>query len=290
MKMKTLNEVLGAFKQDSHTVRLCDAIFGVVPGAPKFAFYNTLEGAVARVAGGDPAILKAAQDLAASDEMRKALWVTDALDSADAGISIYTGLRNLLILVSGEKKGRRTFEADPGQATDAALKAAGLAYMVYKMFPGSVAEKVKAFRETPAGQELAIYYGVAEIALPFTDNLVESGANVITRLLAAKKDEVAAKFTALGAGEELRQAAGVAEQLAGPLGSCADEAKNHTPTLMEKIKANLPSGATIANVADSSTGMLATAVDLLPVWRFLGGRAVAEACALRAKKELIPSA
>ena len=53
MPEKNLDEVLGQFNNDDYTVKLCSTIFGVIPGTPDFAFYNNLEGAVQRLAGGD---------------------------------------------------------------------------------------------------------------------------------------------------------------------------------------------------------------------------------------------
>lgn len=284
MRTRSVEEVLGAFDRDCHTVNLCDALFKVVPGGPAFVFYNTLEGAVARIAAGDATVLKAASELAATDDARKAVWVADKLDTVDAGIGIYTSVKNLLSLVRGRKGNARTFEADPQQATDAALKAAGVAYMVHKLFPGSVAEKVDLFWDTPAGQELATYYAAAEIALPFTDNMVEAGTNLLSGLFASKRSDVAAKFAAVGEDDALNQASGVLDQLTKPLGEYVDRAKGQIATISEQIKAHLPSASKLGNLADSATGALATGVDLMPVWRFLGSRLVAEACVLRAKK------
>ncbi|HPJ38765.1 MAG TPA: hypothetical protein PLT75_09990, partial [Spirochaetota bacterium] len=63
-----------------------------------------------------------------------------------------------------------------------------------------------------------------------------------------------------------------------------DIAKGHTGTVMQSVRSFLPSAATVGNVADSVTGAAATAMDVMPVWRFLGSRLAAEACVIRAVK------
>ena len=266
----SIKDVLGQFNEGDITVKLCSSIFGIIPGGPDFVFYNNLDGAVSRLAGGDPDIKEKAKNLAKSEEMSKALWVADKIDTADAGISIYTGVKNLFSLFGDKKASKRTFEADPQQATDAALKAAGLSFMIYKMFPGGVGEKINLFKETPAGQELAIYYAVAEVALPFTDNLVEGGANVISNLLSKHKGDMTDKFSSVVGSDALGQATGVLDQFSAPLGGYVDQAKGHTGAITEKVKGFLPSAATVANVADSATGAIATGLDVMPVWRFPG--------------------
>ncbi len=285
MADKTVESVLGEFKSDDLTVKLVSTIFGVVPGGPSFVFYNNLEGAVGRIAGGDPAVLEKARALAAGDDMKRAIWVADKLDMADAGLGVYSGVKNLLGLFGGSKgEAKRTFESDPQQATDAALKAAGLAYMIHKMYPGGIGEKIGMFRETPAGQELAIFYAVAEVALPFTDNLVEGGANLVQKLLSSRKGDMDSKFSSVVGSDALQQASGVLGQFTAPLGGYVDQVKGHTGPIADKVKSFLPSAATAMNIGDSATGVAATGIDLMPVWRFLGGRVVAEACALRAMR------
>ena len=286
MAEKSLEEVLGEFNSDDYTVKLVSAIYSIIPGSPEFVFYNNLEGAVNRIAPGNPDVLAKAQALAKSEEMKKALWVTDAIDMADSALGLYSGIKNVFSLFGKKEEKKRTFESDPQQATDAALKAVGLSYMIYKMYPGGVTEKIGAFKNTPAGKELAIYYGVAEVALPFTDNLAEGGSNLISKLMSNKEGDMTSKFTSFAGADALGQAKGVMEQFTGPLGEYVDAAKGHTGPIMEKVKGFMPSAATALNVGDSVTGAVATGVDMMPVWRFLGGRVVAEACAYRAANGL----
>ncbi|MBE7440563.1 MAG: hypothetical protein HS115_19105 [Spirochaetales bacterium] len=281
--MSKLEESLSQYKADNLTVKLCSTIFQVVPGGPEFVFYDNLEAGVKRhnpSAGAD--VVERARTLGASDDAAKAIWVADALDTADAGLGIYTGVKNLFSLF-GKSAGpaKRTFEADPQQAADAALKGVGLAYMIHKLFPGSIAEKVNAFKSLKAGQEIATYYAVAEVALPFADNLVEGGGNLVEKLMNSNTGAIKDKFAGFAGAEAFSQATGVLSQLTAPLEGYISAAKGHTDAVMERIKGYLPGAM---NVADSVSGAAATGVDLMPVWRFLGARLVVEACAYRAER------
>ncbi len=284
-----LKDILGDFDKDDYTVKLCNGVFSVVPGAPDFEFYNDLEDALDRVVGYDEVddmddeeyddLYYAVKDLTKEEDAEDALWAADKIDTADTGLSIVTGVRNLVDMFSDKKDDGRTFEADPQQAADAALKGLAMAYMIYKLFPGSIKEKVEQFLEIPAGKEMAIYYAAVEIALPFADNLVEGGAAAVNKLMDKFGGGVGDKFTSVFGGGALGDANKVMGEFAGPLGGFVDQAKGHGSAIMDKIKGYLPSAATVANVADSATGAIATGADLMPVWRFLGARMVAEACA-----------
>lgn len=276
---KGVNEILGQFKQEDYTVKLCSSLFSVVPFAPQFSFYNNLEGAAQRMGAG-PDVLARAQQIAASEDIAKAVWVADALDTSDKLIAGYAGVKNLLSLFGGSAPAARSFESDPQQATDAGLKALGLAYMIYRLFPGSVQEKINAFKDLPAGQEAALYYATAEIALPFADNVVDQGATVVQKLVNKHGGDIQGKFAQFAGADQVQSAMGMLESLTKPLDEYVNKAKQYASPIADKIKQYLPSAM---NLADSATGVVASGVDLLPVWSFLGGRLAAEACILRAK-------
>lgn len=282
--MSKLEETLGRYEADHLTVKLCSSIFQVVPGGPEFRFYNDIEGGVRRHAtGASSDLIARTKTLIAGEDASQALWVADALDTADAGLGIYAGLKNLLgVLRKGDDPGKRTFEADPQQATDAALKAVGLAYMIHKLFPGSVSEKISAFGRLKAGQEIMTYYAVAEVALPFADNLVEGGGNLIGKLTNTHQGAIKERFSRFAGSDAFTQATGVLGPLTAPLEKHVNQAKGHTKAVVTRIKDYLPGAM---NAADSLTGVAATGLDLRPVWRFLGSRLVVEACAYRAERE-----
>ena len=283
MPGKTITEVLEKFNATDYSVKLCEAIFGVIPGMQPFQFYNNIEGAAQRIAGGDTAILDKAREIASTPEVQTAVWVADAIDKADMGISVISGVKNLMSLFGGAKQAS-TFEADPQQAADAVMKAAAIAYIIHKLFPGEITAKISHFRELPAGNEIAMFYAMADVALPFADNLVSGGASLISTLFSRHSQEMTQKFGAVVGGDGMKEAGGVLEKFQGPLGEYVDQAKGHTGTVMERIRGFLPSAATVGNVTDSMTGAAATAMDVMPVWRFLGSRLAAEACVSRAVK------
>ncbi len=282
MPRAELRPMLGQFEPSSYTVKLCSTVFGAVPGMEPFVFYDDLEGALTRLAPGDADVRARAMALATSEDVETAVWVADNLDTLDVGLGIYAGVRNLLSWIGVVEDSRRTFEADAPQATDAVAKALGLAYMIHLLYPGSPGEKLEGFKSTPAAKELAVLYGFAELALPFTDNLVEGGAGMLSRLIERHGGDVASRFGSLGASGGFAQASGLLERLIEPLGGVVDHVGKQTSAIARRLQSISPSAATIASVADSATGAAATAVDALPVWRFLGGRLVAEACVVRA--------
>lgn len=282
MPEKTMTEILGSYTNDDYTAKICGAIFGVVPGLPPYVFYNTIDGAAQRL-GADDAALERAKGIADTPDVKKALWVVDALDKADMGLSVMTGVQSILSIFGGSRQ-QHTLEADPQQALDAALKAAGLSYIIYKVFPGDVKEKIRLYRELPAGLELGVYYAAAEVALPFADNLVEGGAALLGRLFSSRGNDMNSRFSSVVGADALAESGQVMQQFTGPLGEYVDMTKGHTGSIMGSVRNFLPSAATIGNIADSATGAVATAMDVMPVWKFLGGRVVAEACVSRAMK------
>ncbi len=274
-----VDEMLVEFKEDDLTVKLCGALFSVMPFAPDFRFYHNLRGATDR-AGGDDQVYERAKMLATRDEFAGATKVVRGLDMVDSGLGIYTGFKNVYEHVK-EKDRPRTFEADPQQAADAAVKLLGIAYMVATLFPGGVSEKVSQFLQTKAGKELAIYYAGVEVALPFTDNLMEGGADLVDRILAAQPGDVEQKFAEFSGGTPLDDARPVLMQLKDQITGLLSQVKMYVDPLTERVKTFVPQAM---NVADSATGAVATGLDMMPTYRFLGARLAAEAAVLRAQR------
>lgn len=275
-----IDAALVEFKESDASVRVASLLFSVFPFSPPFEYYFNLKGAVRRAARTeDPAVLERAKQLAQSEEVLKALKVASVVDKADGGLGIYTGLKNAYDAAKNKDR-KRTFEADPQQAADAGLKAVALSYLVATLYPGSVAEKVKLFLETPAGQEIALYYAGVEIALPFTDNLIEASGNWMGKLLETSGSQES-RFSEFAGSLPFEQARGILEALKNQIDSTLTKVKPYLDPLREKVASIAP---TALNVADSTTGAVATALDVLPVWRFLGARLAAEACAIRAVK------
>lgn len=275
-----IDAALVEFKESDASVRVTSMLFSVFPFSPPFEYYFNLKGAVRRAARTeDPAVLERAKQLAQSEEVLKALKVASVVDKADGGLGIYTGLKNAYDAAKNKDR-KRTFEADPQQAADAGLKAVALSYLIATLYPGSVAEKVKLFLDTPAGQEIALYYAGIEIALPFTDNLIEASGNWMGKLMETSGSQES-RFSEFAGSLPFEQARAILDALKNQIDSTLTKVKPYLDPLREKVAAIAP---TALNVADSTTGALATALDVLPVWKFLGARLAAEACAIRAAR------
>ena len=263
-----IDEALVYFKDDDFTVRMMSSLFSVLPFAPDFRTYYNVEGAVKRLHPD------------ASEAAIAALKVGRALDTADTGLGILTGARNIYSHIK-DTPGRRTFEADPQQAADAAIKALAMAYMVAKLFDGSITDKVRQFFELKAGKEMALYFASAEVALPFTDNLLEAGGNWMNSLLENAGKNSQQRFEGFAGGGALVEAKRILEQLQTQMDGFLAQVKMYADPLLEKAKSIAP---TVLNAADSITGGVATAVDFMPAWRYLSARLAAESVASRALK------
>ena len=120
-----------------------------LPFAPDFKYFYNLPGALASDSS-TSATLGAVQKLAGKDEFAQALKTAKMLDTVDSGLGVVTGVRNIYSKAT-DKDRQRTFEADPQQAADAAVKLLGIAYMIAVLFPGGISEKIAAFLQTRAG-------------------------------------------------------------------------------------------------------------------------------------------
>ncbi|MEQ9365353.1 MAG: hypothetical protein RIF32_13995 [Leptospirales bacterium] len=274
-----IDEMLIEFKQDDLTVKLCGGLFGVLPFAPDFKYYFNMKGAAATV-GADAALAERATSLAARDEFAQAIKVVKALDTIDSGLGVFTGIRNVYSKIK-DKERKRTFEADPQQAADAAVKLLGISYMIATLYPGGVSEKVSGFLQTRAGKELALYYASVELALPFTDNLLEGGANMLDNILSAHQGDMEQRFTAFASGTPLSDVQPILFQLKDQITAVLAQVKVYVDPLTARLESFVPQAM---NVADSATGAAATAIDMMPAYRFLGARLAAEAAVLRASR------
>ena len=274
-----IDDTLVQYKEDDLSVKVCRLICNTFPFSPDFDYYFNVEGAVKRLdASASPQTVAKAKELAKGDDMIRAVKVASAVDIADGGLGVFTGLKNAYDHIK-KKEGIRTFEADPQQAADAGIKAMTIAYLIGDLFPGSIPEKVQRFFETRAGQEMAVYYAGVEVALPFTDNLLEGAGNWINQLLNQQGDAAEKKFSEFvgqGSISEVRQ---ILQTVGETMDRTLVQVKGYLDPFMDRIQGSLPG---IMNAADSVTGGAATALDMLPVWKLLGSRVAAEACALRA--------
>ncbi len=279
--MNQIDTALAEFKANDYTVRLSNAIFRTLPFAPAFPAYTTLDEAIAVIyPPATPAQIARVHELAAGDNVKTALWVLAAIDAGDEGLAVYSGLKSALgFFFSSSKKD--ALETDPQQATDAGLKLLGLAYIIHKLFPGPVGEKVTLFRTAPAGQALSLYYGSIEVALPFADNLLQDGGNFLEKLMSRFGGDATSKLGAVIGGQATQEAHGVLSALMGPIQGVIDQVAPHARSVAESAKEHLPG---FMSTADKVAGVVATAADTLPVYKYLGARLAAESCILLASR------
>jgi hypothetical protein len=280
--MARVEQVLAEYGESTITHRLLGALYGTVPGAGGFAPMRTLEDTLRTLnPNATAADVARARDIAdRTDEIGDILWMGNLMDSGDKGYAVVTGLMSAWKLISGQ--GAESLENDPQQRNDAVLKALCIAYMVYKAYPGSLQERAAAFQSSPAGKELAVYYGAVELALPFADNAAAMGANGFSQLLESQSGAQARRLSEMAQGREIGKASEMLTQVTSQLGGVAATASGYIQPMTQAIAPYLPSGATLGTATDKAAGAVATAADVLPVYRLLSARLAAESAARRA--------
>jgi hypothetical protein len=280
--MSRVEQILAEYPETAITSRLLRALYGAVPGSPAFGFHQTMEQVVATVKPGASANEVAmARNLADTDKsIADILWMGRLMDTGDKAFGVVGGLMTAFKLFQG--KGAEALENDPAQRNDAVLKALGLAYMVYHAYPGSIADKVRAFQSSPAGKALIVYYGAVEVALPFADNAAVMGAGGLSNLIRSGADAQSGRLAQLAQGQDIGKAKEMLTQLLSTLEGAATAAKGYVQPITSAIGPYLPSAAFTANAADKAAGALATAADVLPVYTLLSAHLAAEAAARRA--------
>jgi hypothetical protein len=280
--MSRVEQLLAEYPDSAITTKLLRALYGAVPMAPAFAPLTTMEQAVRALRpDADASHVARARDIAdRTDEIGDILWMGNLMDSGDKGYAVLTGLSTAWRLFKGQ--GSAAFENDDQQRNDAVLKALGLAYMAYKAFPGSLADKARLLRESTAGQALVVYYGAVEVALPFADNAASLGAGGLEKLLASQGSAQAARLAQMGQGHDLGNVREMLTQVTSQLQSAAGQASNYIQPMTAAIAPYIPGGATMGNAVDKAAGAVASAADVLPVYRLLAARLAAESAARRA--------
>lgn len=279
--MARVEQILADFPETTVTSRLLHALYGAVPGAPAFAPV-TMESAVAMFKPGASADdVARARDIAErTDEIGDILWMGNLMDAGDKGYAVVTGLMTAWKLFKGQ--GAAALETDDQQRNDAVLKAVGLAYMVYKAYPGSLAERAAAFRDSPAGKALAVYYGAIELALPFADNAAQMGANGFAKVIQSGQASQAQRLASMAEGRDIGKAGEMLTQVTSQLGEVAGKAAQYIQPLTQAVGPHLPSASLVGNAADKAAGAIANAADVLPVYRLLSARLALESAARRA--------
>ena len=280
-----IEEMMGAFVETDYTPKLCRGIFKVVPFAPPLPHYGSLvETLQVLEPEGRRKALDHARELTRGEEFQRTLWMANALDTADSGISVFSGVKSAVAMYQA-KEGERldALETDQQQAADAVLKGLGLAFMAYHLFPGSIAEKADAFQKSETGKALMLYYAAVEVGLPFADNALLGGGQFLSGLFQKFGDDKLTEFASITGEQEAQEAVGLLQRLMGPLEKMITMASGYLGPMAEAAAANLPKAL---NVADKVAGVVATGADAMPVYRYLGARLVAEVAVARALEEV----
>jgi hypothetical protein len=271
-----IEEVLVEFKEDDNSVKITKFILDNLPMAPEFYYYVDFSRAIKRYRSdvSQEMIDKVREIAKYDDNLHKIVKTAKAIDKIDGGLGIFTGLNNVYDAIKKPER-ERTFEADPQQAIDASIKAIALGYMIHLT---SKDNPIKTFFELKAGAELFYYFIMVELALPFTDNLLEEGGKFLYKILQQKESEIENRFTNFADPTSYQQAKGILLSLSEQMDRIAIALSQNIKPFEEQLKNKLPS---ILNATDSITGSIATFLDIMPIWKFLGARLATEAAIYR---------
>lgn len=277
-----LDQLLGSFDESDYSVRLVNGICKVVPFAESPGDWFQVSEGLQR-SHPDAKKSELVRVLALSNEPgpQRALWIFDAIDKTDSGIGVLSGVASAYKMYQATDANERVnaLETDTQQAVDAVLKALAISYAIHRLYTGSVTEKIEQFRMSEAGKAMLFYLAAVEVGLPFTDNVLQGGASVMSDLIDKYGPDQQMKLAALTSESEAEEAMGVLAKMTDSLGSMVEMAGEHLSPIAAAVGEYLPKAM---NVGDKAAGVAATGADLLPVYRYLGARLVAEECIRRA--------
>jgi len=277
--MTTVEDALREFQADSLTSKMLQSVFKVVPYSPEFSHFSSIDDATRALSPGATADdLARTRDIAGSTEdIADILWMARLLDAGDKGYTILTGLWSAVKMFQGG--GADALDTDSQQRNDAVLKALGISYMVHKAYPGTLTEKATAFRESSAGQALAVYYGAVEVALPFADNAAVAGTGFLADLYGRVGSSQANRLASMAGGRSIEGAQAMLKTLTEPLQRVVAHTSQYTKPVAAAAGPYVPG---LMSGADKLAGVVAGAADVMPVYRLLGARLAAESAARRA--------
>ncbi len=268
----SIEKTLLEYKEEDHTVKICKFIFDNVPTTPDFYFYRDISSAIKRYSDNiTPELLKNIRNtLDFNSNLQSILKTAQTIDKVDGALSFYSGLKNTYEILN-KKDRKRTFESDPQQALDAGLKTIALFYIINQT---SENNSFETFLKIKAGKELLYYFLVIELALPFTDNLIEEGGKFIYKLLHKNESKIQEKFVSFANYESYQNSINLLEKMEKELDTLLTSISKFIKPFEDQLTNKLPK---ILNVSDSVTGGIATYLDILPIWKFLGARVAMEA-------------
>ena len=273
---------LARFGPRDVTVLATNGLLRVLPHADPLPPVQSMAEVVAALAGGaHPQAVQRAEQLVSEQNARRALLLATGLDAGDGIITVFSSIRSAVALYMGRHGGA----APPAgwsdhQAGDAVLKAIALGHLLDLCFPDSE-DPVTELAGLPAGRALLAYYAAAEVALPFVEILVD-GEHALSAMLPEHADAQARKLaTVVGSAavQEAREHMPALAPTADTLVACT---ASHLGPLAKTAEGTVPGAR---GVVDKVGDVVAAGADVLPVYRYLGLRVVAEVAALRAIRE-----
>ncbi len=228
-----------------------------------------------------PAQAARAEALVHEDRSRRALWLATGLDAGDGIITVLSSIKSAIALYMGRHGGARppTGWSDH-QAGDAVLKALAIGYLFDLCFPNSE-DPIVDLAWLPSGRALLAYFATAEVALPFVEGLVD-GTHALSVLLPIHVDAQARKLATVVGSAPVQAARQHLPALAPVADALVAASAGYLSPFAQSVEERI-AGST--RVVDRVGDVVAAGADILPVYRLLGLRVVAEAAVLRAVLE-----
>lgn len=270
---------LQEFSPTDKTPRLVATIFSAIPGAPEMPPYPALPSVVAALGGGEADVARATAQLD-TEELQDLLWMSGIIDTGDRGYAVLTGLSSAMKMFFGSGPKVEALETDVQQRNDAVLKGLALAYMAWKLSPGGLGDRARAFTELPAGRALLTYYAAVEVALPFADNALLGGGTWFADTINKYGPEQMKRLSSMLGGKATDGVMGAVGSLTQPIESALANVRPHVSKIATTAKDYLPGAF---NAADKAAGVLAGVADVMPVYRYLGARLAAEGAVYRSR-------
>lgn len=280
--MTPIEREISTYAPNDATTRLVQALLGVLPTAMPHRPWRDLTAASEATFPAAMGLEAPARVLLAGPTMATAVALAKAVDDADRGVSLLSGLGAAWSLFLGAPPATAF---DDAQREDAALKGLALLVVCETLVPGdAAAERWRTFEALPAGSALLHWFGAIEVAIPFAGT-------------PPAPDVVAALFAKFGEGAQRRLApvvgaAAIAEAMAAyPTALPSFEAvaavgASRVDALLATAQGYLPTRA--VPVSGAVGDLVAKAVDALPCWRLLVARLAVEVALLRARQAAEP--
>lgn len=272
---------LEEFAPTDATPRLVNAVLTAMPGVEPLPPYPGLAAAVAAM-GGTGAQMAGATAHLGNEDIADILWMSALIDTGDRAASVVTGVRSAFKLFTGrgtEGNLSNALETDTQQRNDAVLKALAIAYLAWKSSEGSIPDRVKTFTASPAGQAIIAWYAAIEVALPFADNAAQGGGQLVDKLFSGAPEQMK-RLTSLAGGKDLGGVGQALSALTAPIGKAVDAVRPHLDKVVGSAQKTLPGAV---DASDKVAGILANVADVMPVYRYLGGRLAIESAVLRSR-------